>query len=103
VPLDSTPPAKVGLFIQLGSAGPDGLAVDEDGNVVVTHPGLGIVWVFTKRGIPLYQVESCAGVHTTNICYGGDDRKTLYIVDSIQGNVLAADMPVAGKKMYSHT
>lgn len=94
--------SKVGLFVQLFSAGPDGLALDEAGNVLVTHPGHGIVWVFSKTGIPLYQVKSCGGDATTNLAYGGDDRKTLYIVDSRANNILTAKMPVAGKQMYSH-
>jgi gluconolactonase len=95
--------SKVGLFVQLFSPGPDGLALDEEGNVVVTHPGMGLVWLFSKRGEPLYQVKSCAGEMTTNIAYGGADRKTLYIVDSANANLLTARMPVAGKLMYSHT
>jgi gluconolactonase len=95
--------SKVGLFVQLFSPGPDGLALDEEGNVVVTHPGLGLVWLFSKRGEPLYQVKSCAGEMTTNIAYGGADRKTLYIVDSAEANLLTARMPVAGKLMHSHT
>ena len=104
IPLDASGlTSKVGLFVQLFSAGPDGMALDEDGNVVVTHPGLGTVWVFSKRGEPLYQVKSCAGVATTNLAYGGEDRKTLYIVDSRANNILTAKMPVAGKIMYSHT
>ncbi|MBI4193610.1 MAG: SMP-30/gluconolactonase/LRE family protein [Betaproteobacteria bacterium] len=103
IPLDDTGvTSKVGLFVQLFSAGPDGLALDADGNVVVTHPGLGIVWLFSKRGVPLYNVKSCAGEMTTNVAYGGEDRKTLYIVDSAKGNILTARMPVAGKLMYSH-
>jgi gluconolactonase len=103
IPLDDERPvAKVGLFVQLFSAGPDGLAVDQDNNVVVTHPGMGIVWLFSKRGVPLYQINSCRGELTTNIVYGGGDMKTLYIVDSLEGNILMARMPVAGKPMYSH-
>ena len=104
IPLDDTRGiSKVGLFVQLFSAGPDGLALDEAGNVLVTHPGHGIVWVFSKTGIPLYQVKSCGGDATTNLAFGGDDRKTLYIVDSRANNILTAKMPVAGKMMYSHT
>jgi gluconolactonase len=104
IPLDETAGvSKVGLFVQLFCPGPDGLALDEEGSVVVTHPGLGYVWVFSKRGEPLYQVKSCGGEMTTNIAYGGEDRKTLYIVDSAKGNILTARMPVAGKMMYSHT
>jgi gluconolactonase len=105
IPLDDAKGgvSKVGLFVQLFSAGPDGLALDEAGNVAVTHPGLGYVWLFSKRGEPLYQVKSCAGTSTTNLAYGGEDRKTLYIVDSRANNILTAKMPVAGKIMYSHT
>lgn len=103
IPLDeSGATSKAGLFVQLFSAGPDGLALDEEGNVAVTHPGLGLVWLFTKRGEPLYQVKSCGGEMTTNLAYGGADRKTLYIADSARGGILAARMPVAGKAMYSH-
>lgn len=104
IPLDDAGPvSKAGLFVQLHCPGPDGLALDQDGNVAVTHPGLGFVWLFSKRGEPLYQVKSCAGEMTTNIAYGGDDRRTLYIVDSAAANILVARMPVAGTAMYSHS
>jgi gluconolactonase len=103
LPLDgSGAVTRAGLFVQLFSAGPDGLALDEDGSVVVTHPSLGTVWLFSKRGEPLCQVKSCAGEMTTNVAYGGDDRKTLFITESRSGKILAARMPVAGKAMYSH-
>lgn len=104
VPFDESGAAsKVGLFTQLFSAGPDGLALDEDGNVAVTHPGLGLVWLFSKRGEPLYTVKSCGGIMTTNIAYGGPDRKSLFIVDSAEANILVAHMPVAGMQMFSHS
>lgn len=90
----------VGLFVQLFAAGPDGMALDEDGNVIVAHPTLGMVWIFSKFGVPLYQIKSCRGEMTTNLAYGGDERKTLFITES--SNILMAKMPVAGKLMYSH-
>lgn len=103
IPLDASGAiTKVGLFVQLHCAGPDGMALDADGNVVVAHPGLGTVWVFSKRGEPLYQVKSCRGDMTTNVAYGGEDGKTLFITESKTGTILAARMPVAGKPMYSH-
>ena len=104
IPLESTGAvSKVGLFVQIFSAGPDGLALDEEGNVAVAHPGVGLVWIFSKRGEPLYQVKSCRTELVTNIAYGGADHRTLYIVDSKGGNILTAQMPVPGKLMYSHT
>ncbi|MGE0798248.1 MAG: SMP-30/gluconolactonase/LRE family protein [Lautropia sp.] len=96
---------KVGLFIQLtGSAGggPDGLAVDEAGNLLVAHAYMKTVWVFNTFGEPIHRIRSCAGVATTNIAFGGPDRKTLYITESQTGSILRATLPTAGRVMYSH-
>jgi gluconolactonase len=38
----------------------------------------------------------------TNIAFGGPKRRTLYITDSMNGEILAADLPVAGKKLFAH-
>ncbi|MGB6103644.1 MAG: SMP-30/gluconolactonase/LRE family protein [Pusillimonas sp.] len=94
--------AKVGTFIQMsGGGGPDGLALDTDGNLAVAHVGTGAVWVFSARGEPLYRVQSCAGHHTTNVAYGGPDRKTLYITESESGAILAARLHCPGRIMFS--
>ena len=95
---------KVGVFLQLsgGTGGPDGLAVDENGGLAVAHAGFGCVWIFDKLGEPLYRVKSCAGHATTNLAYGGADRKTLYITESSSGQILMAKVPVAGGVLYSH-
>jgi gluconolactonase len=93
---------KVGLFVQLPCPGPDGMALDEDGNIAVAHPGLGTVWLFSNKGQPLYKVESCAGNMITNVAYGGDGRRFLYMTESQSGSILRAEMPVAGQKMFSH-
>lgn len=45
--------SKVGLFFQsFGTAGPDGLAMDEEGNLFVCHPSLGSVFVMNADGTP---------------------------------------------------
>jgi gluconolactonase len=95
---------KVGLFVQLsgGLGGPDGLAMDETGNLVVAHAGLGVVWLFDRLGQPIARVQSCAGITTTNIAYGVSDRQNLYITESETGTILRAAMPAAGKTMFSH-
>jgi len=95
---------KVGIFVQLsgGPGGPDGLAVDEDGNLAVAHFGLGSVWMFSPHGEPLYRVRSCRGRLTTNIAYGGPDRRPMLITESETGSILRAAMPVAGRRMFSH-
>ncbi len=95
--------AKVGNFIQLsGGGGPDGLAVDSAGNLAVAHIGLGIVWLFSARGVPLARIESTVGYHTTNMAYGGPDGRTLFITESESGNLLQADLSVPGLTLFSH-
>lgn len=93
----------VGTMIQMsGGIGPDGLALTADGGLVVAHPGMGAVWVFSRRGEPLYRVNSCGSDLVTNIAFGGPDMKTLYITDSGNGQILAARLPVAGRLLHSH-
>lgn len=94
---------RVGVFIQMsGGTGPDGMAIDEEGNLAVCHVGMGSVWLFSRLGRPLAEIRSCAGLLTTNAAYGGPERKTLYITESETGSILKADLSVAGKPMYSH-
>ncbi|QTH20129.1 SMP-30/gluconolactonase/LRE family protein [Rhizorhabdus wittichii] len=97
----SSPVGTVGVFLQLsGGGGPDGMAVDSAGNVVVAHSNLGSVWIFSPIGEPLYRIKSEVGHATSNIAYGGPDNKTLYITESSSGSILAADLPVAGEKLF---
>lgn len=45
--------SKVGTFIQLsGGVGPDGLALDEQGQIAIAHVGLGCAWLFDRYGNP---------------------------------------------------
>jgi len=67
----------------------------------VAHVGLGAVWLFSNRGEPLLRINSPLGALTTNVAFGGPDRKTLYITESESGSILRAPMPTAGRVMYS--
>ena len=93
----------VGTFVQLsGGIGPDGLALTEEGGLVVAHPGMGAVWIFDRKGQPLFRVNSCGSDLITNIAFGGPDNKTLFITDSGAGIIQKATIPIAGRLMYSH-
>ena len=95
-------PPKTGIFVYLnGGVGPDGMALDKEGGLAVCHPGMGAVWIFNARGEPVYRVNSCTGLHTTNLAYGGGEGKTLFITESDTGSILRAEVPVAGQPMYS--
>jgi gluconolactonase len=96
--------SKCGIFIQLSGSptGPDGMALDDDGNLAIVHAGFGTVWIFSRLGEPLFRIKSCAGMRTTNVAYGGADRRTLYITEAEHGVILKARLPVPGRGLYSH-
>jgi len=93
---------KVGIFAQLPGPGPDGLAMDEESNLCVAHPGMGVVWVYDRKSVPVYRLQSCAGSMITNLAYGGEENRYLYMTDASTGSILRAKMPVPGRKMFSH-
>ena len=97
------PARRSGLFIQLASPGPDGLALDEQGSVIVAQPTAGAVWVFSKRGVPLYYLPACHGDMPTNIAFGGPDRRDLYITETRTCTILRARLPVPGLAMFGQT
>lgn len=81
--------SKAGVFFQsFGTAGPDGLVMDEEGSLFICHPSLASVFVVNADGTPKARIVSgTEGVNLTNCCFGGKDGKTLYITDSLEGNV----------------
>ncbi len=95
---------KVGIYIQLsgGHGGPDGLAMDANGGLLICHAGLGCVWHFDQLGQPIHRIHSCKGLMTTNMAFGGLDNKILFITESASGSILKANLPVSGNRMYSH-
>ncbi|MBP0597746.1 SMP-30/gluconolactonase/LRE family protein [Herbaspirillum sp. LeCh32-8] len=89
--------AKVGRFCSMfGTSGPDGVALDNDGNIAVAHASLGHVFLFAPNGELIARVRSAAGPTCTNVAYGGPERKQLFITESSTGTVLVADMDVPG-------
>lgn len=77
------------LFTEMGS---DGMTIDSRGNVYLTGKG---VTVFNKNG---EQIEHIAidEPWTANVCFGGKDRKTLFITAS--KSVYTVKMKVRGVK-----
>src|SRR5438045_6514164 len=93
-------PSKTGVAIQLsgGHAGPDGIEFDDEDGLLVCHLGVGI-WRFDSNCLPTHRVHARKEHRTMgNTAFRG---KALYITDSANGEILTAEMPVAGKKMFS--
>ncbi|WP_426959367.1 SMP-30/gluconolactonase/LRE family protein [Muricoccus radiodurans] len=94
---------RMGMFIQLsGGRGPDGMAMDEADGLAVAHPDIGAAWIFDHRGEPRFRVQSPRSDVVTNLAYGGPENRTLHIVDSVAGCILTAELPVPGRRMFSH-
>ena len=97
--------SKTGVAIQLsgGAAGPDGIEMDGDNGLLVCHLGVGI-WHFDANMLPTHLIysENPHHHHLANLCFGGPDLKTVYITESLSGDILVAQLPVAGKRMFGH-
>lgn len=81
---------KAGVFLNLhgGPGGPDGLAWDPEGKLLVAHTGVGTVWRFNARGEATLAILSPAGASTTNLCLGGPEGRDLFITESETGSIL---------------
>lgn len=89
--------SKVGAFFtSYGPSGPDGLAVDRAGRVIVANPGLGLAWVLNHKAEPEVVLKSCAGASLTNVAFGGPERQTLYCTESVSGSILRAALDQPG-------
>ena len=93
--------AKVGqFFTSYGTSGPDGLAMDVAGNLVVANPGLGYVWLINPIGQPIAVWTSPVSCALTNIAYGGPDNQSLFCTESESGTILTMRMPYPGAKVH---
>ncbi len=88
------------FFTSYGPSGPDGLAVDERGRVVVANPGLGVAWVLNHRAEPEVVLRSAAGTSLTNVAFGGAGRTTVYCTESVSGSILRAALENPGLPIH---
>jgi gluconolactonase len=72
---------------------PDGMKVDEKGNIYSTGPGG--IWIFSPEGKPLGTI--LMPENAANVAWGGPDRKTLYITAST--SVYRVHLMIAGAPM----
>ncbi|MGD9941743.1 MAG: SMP-30/gluconolactonase/LRE family protein [Burkholderiaceae bacterium] len=88
---------RVGLWIQMsGGTGPDGLALDEAGGIAVAHAGMGSAWLFDETGRPAAEIRVPQGRLTTNVAYGGPDRRSLFITEAETHTVYVASVATPG-------
>jgi len=75
---------------------PDGMKVDEQGNIYSAGPGG--VWVFSPEGKPLATILMPERV--ANVTWAGPDRKTLYIAAST--SIYRVHLKISGAPLIRH-
>ncbi len=83
--------SKVGqFFTSHGPSGPDGLAMDPHGRLLVANPGLGVVWVLNALAEPVQILKSASPTSITNLALKNGD--TVYCTDSGSGRIMTAKL-----------
>jgi sugar lactone lactonase YvrE len=95
--LNSTQPSPPCTFAELrGGIGPDGMALDVEGNLYIAHTGQGCVTVVDCDGHLREQIP-LGGQMPTNLAFR--DR-ALYVTEDDNRGVLRLDLGVAGLPLY---
>jgi gluconolactonase len=88
--------AKVHRYASFhGATGPDGMAVDAEGNALVAHAGLGHVVILGHQGQMIAALKSCRGSFTTNVAFRPDGSGVV-ITDSTTGTLLQGSWDIPG-------
>jgi gluconolactonase len=94
------PPIRSTIFSQLnGGWGPDGMALDVEGNLYAAHYGGGEVLILNPKGDLLERVL-VNGLRPTNVAFGGPGRRTLYVTEVDTGSVYRFNTDYPGLPLY---
>jgi len=85
------------LLIKFDDFGLDGMRCDEEGNLYATRYGKGTVVKISPEGKILEEIF-LIGKKPSNITFGGEDRKTIYVTLADQGNIETFRVDVKGKE-----
>jgi gluconolactonase len=77
----------------------DSLAVDSGGNVCVATPGAGGINSLSPEDGSVVEFVETSDILTTNVCFGGDDRRTAYVTASGTGRLLATEWARPGLEL----
>ncbi|NCS89024.1 MAG: hypothetical protein AUK34_09000 [Ignavibacteria bacterium CG2_30_36_16] len=87
------------VFIELPGGDPDGIAFDNSGRLYCAHFGSGIIYIISKEGKILSELKT-PGKKPSNIEFGGDDLKTLFITEDETNSVYKTLVEIPGQKLF---
>jgi gluconolactonase len=93
-PDGSSAAARIHAELPEGGVGPDGMALDVEGNLYVAYYGAGTVCVFDRWGGLKEQIPA-GGKNPTNVAFGGKNNQSLYVTETETDAVyvLKCDIP----------
>lgn len=81
---------KVGHFVQMTGSyggGPDGLAMDATGNLLVCHALAGCIRVYDKLGEPVARIDAAEGLIPTNLAFSRCEPGRLFVTEAATGTI----------------
>lgn len=98
----STPfdPTRAAPAFQLQGGFPDGFAFDTAGNVWVTATVDHSIQVFSPDGELVHRLELPDGTSPSNLCFGGEDLRSLYITAAGLEQVLVTTVDATGAALH---
>lgn len=78
--------------------GPDGMALDGEGNLWVTHYGGNAVLIYDRSG-QLIEMLPTPGAKPTNVCFGGSNLDVVYVAVDDPGVIIEYPIGVQGDRL----
>jgi len=92
------------MLIQYEEPGiPDGMAPAASGNLWIALNRSGKIVAVAPEGEIVHEIAFGPDSGTTNLCFGGEDMRTLFVTCGRAGKVFSLPAPEAGAPLYSHS
>ena len=98
-PDGSAAASRIHAELPEGGLGPDGMALDVEGNLYVAYYDAGVVTVIDQWGNVKEELDA-GGKRPTNVAFGGKDRRRLYITETETDCVYVHKVKIPGLPLY---
>lgn len=88
------------VFVELPGGDPDGIAFDKEGRLYCAHFGSGTIYVISEEG-KILEALKAPGKKPSNLEFGGDDMKTLFITEDETNSVYKTIVEIPGQKLFA--